>query len=597
MAGKAGSVHGQVPAKYRKLADPLKPDNARPHHLIFIADPQLIDPHTYPGRPWPLSALTYFFTDLYIYRSFAGIRKSLRPDTVFFLGDLFDGGREWSTATSKSPDEQWRSYGQKFWLKEYNRFDKIFFKQWTDEKVASRYGQPGRKIIASLPGNHDLGFGSGVQRPVRNRFNAYFGDGNRVDVIANHTIISLDSVSLSALGAEREKYEDIWRPPMEFLDDIQNITRKVVRRELMAQAGLSSLTPMRHEVLDVPNPSQPPAGSDAGGDTVDLPTVLLSHVPLYRAPDTPCGPLRERWPPSPPPKGQTEPLESDRANAIAVSRGYQYQNVLTLEISKMITERIRGLRYAFSGDDHDYCEVLHRAFPSSGSGIREITVKSISWAMGVRKPGFLLVSLWNPVDSTGTPISAGKGQVHDDATLQTRLCLLPDQLSIFMRYGTLFLVTLITLSLRAAKLAIFPARNLPSAPTSPVLPTTESRVGEKDLLQRGTRARASSASYAGLMNSSNLIDRGQLSSRSNNTRTRNLPTEEIEVHVPLIERAGYSGTLRYEEPDEWGMFRPSSRLKAKQPKGFSLFLSELLWSFGQVGAVVAPWYIWLIWTV
>src|SRR5690606_29373598 len=77
--------------------------------------------------------------------------------------------------------DMWRKkYGHDYWLEEYLRFSDIFFKPYYDEDAkdpgaASR----GRKLVASLPGNHDVGFGSMVKVPVRDRFSAYFGEPNR----------------------------------------------------------------------------------------------------------------------------------------------------------------------------------------------------------------------------------------------------------------------------------------------------------------------------------------------------------------------------------------------------------------------------------
>ena len=161
------------------------PSEADPHRLVFVADPQLVDPHTYPGRPWPLSSLTETYTDLYMTRNFRLINGQLDPDSVVFLGDLFDGGREWGTdwkergprrfkklfkrddqdtgaalnaeTTQKSqvaqeeavkkredavdskgndltvfvPGEngRWSTWGQEQWMSEYRRFSHIFFDQ------------------------------------------------------------------------------------------------------------------------------------------------------------------------------------------------------------------------------------------------------------------------------------------------------------------------------------------------------------------------------------------------------------------------------------------------------------------------------------
>lgn len=265
--------------------------------MVLVADPQLVDPHTYPGRPWPLSSLTVAFTDLYLKRSYKQIHRSLDPDTVFFLGDLFDGGREWATAANgfHSSEDQWKRYGESFWLDEYNRFGNIFFSK--DQVSGGLPVTKAKKTIASLPGNHDLGFGNGIQKPVRERFRAYFGEGDRVDVIGNHTFVSLDTVSLSAMG-QADADDSIWNGTLSFLENAKDIKAKAVQRVLDIE-GVSQSAKYSHEVtipsdVDEKHLKAQKAQLDSKHE---LPTIVLSHVPLYREPGTPCGPLREKYPP------------------------------------------------------------------------------------------------------------------------------------------------------------------------------------------------------------------------------------------------------------------------------------------------------------
>ncbi|KAK5257223.1 hypothetical protein LTR16_001254 [Cryomyces antarcticus] len=337
------------------------PSQASPHHLTLIADPQLVDPHTYPGRPWPLSTLTVAYTDQYLRRSYSLMNQKLEPDTIFFLGDLFDGGREWSTYGKefKKSDEGgrmgWKRYGDRFWLHEYERFGRVFFDHQQLDTGSRRTRQEGRKVIASLPGNHDLGFGNGIQKSVRDRFNTYFGDGNRVDVIGNHTFVSVDSVSLSAQDQPGGDAE-IWKPTVDFLEGAQAAKQKAVSRRLKEMKGLPRNRLFKHEVThphDLGRQQTEAEVEEEAAAGSGFPTILLTHVPLYRAPGTPCGPLRERSPPSAP------GLENDEPNAIAVAAGYQYQNVLTPQISQDLVDKIGSVGHVFSGDDHDYCELVH----------------------------------------------------------------------------------------------------------------------------------------------------------------------------------------------------------------------------------------------
>ncbi|KAI0473852.1 hypothetical protein GGR56DRAFT_649311 [Xylariaceae sp. FL0804] len=454
------------------------PSGATPHRLVFVADPQIIDPHSYPGRPWPINPLTMRITDNYMRRSYTQIQKALHPDTVIFLGDLFDGGREWKTAHGEFEDPDWakshrpkeeqrylsqwnRDYGESYWLKEYARFSSIFFDSWNLGGEYSGAYQRGRKLIASLPGNHDLGFGAEVKVLARHRFNTYFGETNRVDVVGNHTVVSVDTVSLSADTSSMKDQVDlsgIYEPVQEFLADVKATKRRAVQKELRFWRGEVEELVFQQKVEDLESAdySEPPT-LDPGENAPDFPTILLTHVPLHRNPGTPCGPLREHWPPMSPPKWQDGPVIPDHRNAITVAGGYQYQNVLSEEDSIKLVKSIGNVKHVFSGDDHDYCEVVHS---EPQENVREITVKSLSMAMGVPTPGFEMVSLWNPIDAQGNPLSSSTGP-----TLQTHLCLLPRQATTYMTYAVLAVLSLFLLAARAV---MVPVLNLQPFALGPV---------------------------------------------------------------------------------------------------------------------------------
>ncbi|KAH9879305.1 hypothetical protein J1614_002744 [Plenodomus biglobosus] len=580
---------------------------ANPHRLIFIADPQLIDPHTYPGRPWPLSLLTYKYTDLYLRRTYSRFQTILYPDTIFFLGDLFDGGREWSTRTTTSPEKQYRRYGDDFWINEYRRFGDIFFKHWGDAGMAPRPGQPGRKLITSLPGNHDLGFARGVQVAVRDRFNAYFGEGNRIDVIANHTFLSIDSVSLSALDQPNpEEVEALWRPTQSFLETAKVQKHRLIQRELRAQQGLPPYPGMQHSTI----PLQDFARSEiphANADKVsDFPSILLTHVPLYRPPGTPCGPLREHWPPTPPPPGHP-PLEIDDRNAISVRGGYQYQNVLSRPLSSSITEKIGDISYAFSGDDHDYCEVLHRGYASAGGGIREVTVKSVSWAMGIRRPGVVLLSLWNPVDEFGMSRGGDKGT--KTKTVQMKLCLLPDQIGTFLTYAALFGLTLILLVLRAALIARGVLK-LPDAEAEiPLLPTTwthDEREKEKEKETKRLASRQNDTTPHSSHSSTSSQRTAGLQSRTRGSTTTTpalytlplatITTANNKTNTPISQHSYTNPSLSSSSsPPPSPSSQNINRSRGRSRRGSHLFWHEVRCSLGTVVGWGGVFYLWLVW--
>ncbi|KJK80068.1 hypothetical protein H634G_04307 [Metarhizium anisopliae BRIP 53293] len=470
------------------------PKEANPHHLIFVADPQLIDPHSYPGRPWPLSPLTVLVTDNYMRRGYTALQRQLKPDSVFFLGDLFDGGREWKTrqgakfvdpkwggersATEKKWVKTWhRKYDDDYWIREYQRFSNIFFAPFNEAGGVPGPYQRGRKLVASLPGNHDLGFGAQIQVPVRDRFSAFFGETNRVDVVGNHTIVSVDTVSLSA---DTSRYKDehdlkpIYGPVHEFLDQVQATKRKAAQQELAVWHGVDRGLKLRHKVEDVNEADLSRSPMDPGEGAPDFPTILLTHVPLYREPGTPCGPHREHWPPSKSTlrkDGTVDPTARDDRNAISVSAGYQYQNVLNDEDSVKLIKKIGNVVHAFSGDDHDYCELVHS---SAQENVPEITVKSISMAMGVPTPGFVMVSLFNPIDAHGKPIPNSP-----EKTIQTHLCLLPNQYHTYMKYITFIIVSVVLLLIRAylvPALHLTPFALEPETHAAPMLPIYKDKV-------------------------------------------------------------------------------------------------------------------------
>ncbi|KIW19972.1 hypothetical protein PV08_00547 [Exophiala spinifera] len=438
------------------------PTHARPHHVLLVADPQLVDPHTYPDRPWPLSALTVAYTDRYLRRSYGYLQDKLRPDATLFLGDLFDGGREWGTVESTSPEERYKKYGTSFWMKEYMRFSDMFLRSWYKGQFASQAEPEGRRILASLPGNHDLGFAAGIQLPVKERFDAYFGPMNRIDIIGNHSFVHLDTVSLSAMdqidpetgssgagdgSAAATASSRIWTPVEEFLRNARTTRDKAIRhvcetRFNWPSSSASALQRRRLLTPSIRSAAEPSSEEDGSGQqyshpkvsSSQFPTILLSHVPLFRSGTTSCGPKRER------------------GTSIPLSAGYQYQNVLTPLISQDIVKHLTAEEIAmiYSGDDHDYCEIEHSEFTGR---IREITVKSISWAMGIRHPAVQLVSLWNPVaqDAVFPSADSAADQATPRDTVQNRLCLLPDQLGVFIRYAQVMGLTLLALAVHAVR--------------------------------------------------------------------------------------------------------------------------------------------------
>ncbi|THH03564.1 hypothetical protein EW146_g10400 [Bondarzewia mesenterica] len=77
--------------------DPAPHSHVSPKHVLIVADPQVLDAHSYPGRNPLLTALSQHIVDLNLRKSWR-VAKSTRPDAVIFLGDMMDNGRSPSSA-------------------------------------------------------------------------------------------------------------------------------------------------------------------------------------------------------------------------------------------------------------------------------------------------------------------------------------------------------------------------------------------------------------------------------------------------------------------------------------------------------------------
>ncbi|GME95420.1 unnamed protein product [[Candida] boidinii] len=345
-----------------------------PYHSVIIGDPQIIDQYSYPNKTvGSFLKISQTIVDNYLHRNHIYIKNLLNPDSILFIGDLFDGGRD-------ANNEEW--------YKEYKRFNKIFNK-FEDTK-----------IITSIPGNHDIGFGNGVNIDVLNRFKTFFGDSNDYLIMGNHSIILMDTVSLS------------------------NIENEQINKE--SNYFLNSLNNPKHNIHNYPK-------------------ILLTHVPLYRFTERQlCGPLRER-----------------NNKRFPVMKGKQYQTVLEYDLSQRILNTIKP-KIIFSGDDHDYCHIRHPlqhvndASSIKGSGesfTDEITVKSSTMTGGIKKPAIQLLSLWNPLDSNDD-MSKNKnkdyifeetgGLIVKHDTLQSRICFLPEGYHSIRIYISLLILNIIS---------------------------------------------------------------------------------------------------------------------------------------------------------
>ncbi|KAG0681947.1 hypothetical protein C6P40_000178 [Pichia californica] len=339
-----------------------------PHHSIIIGDPQIVDEFSYPTRNWIQLFLTKLFSDNYLHRNHNLYSQILNPDSIIFIGDLFDGGREWEDS---------------IWLNEYIRFNKIF--------------NPilGIKQFRQIPGNHDIGFGNGINFERYSRFKSFFGNADDVLLLGNHSIVLLDTVSMSCTDNL-----NINKLSNDFVKTFQNSN----------------------------NPYK------------NYPRIVFSHVPLYRFTELQsCNSIRE-----------------SKRN-FPVARGEQYQTVLDYDMSQNILNWIKPIMI-FSGDDHDYCHIRHpfgKNYSKDPKDYKfnkgdhpgkkytdEITVKTSSMTGGIKKPAIQLLSMWNPINKQDENwiINNKDSLTIDSETAKTHLCYLPSPFQPLIHYTIILII-------------------------------------------------------------------------------------------------------------------------------------------------------------
>ncbi|KAL5219477.1 hypothetical protein ABZP36_020161 [Zizania latifolia] len=150
------------------------------------------------------------------------------------------------------------------------------------------------------------------------------------------------------------------------------------------------------------------------------PKVLLTHIPLYRPDNTPCGQYR------------SSSVINQRVSRAAMDQGITYQNYLSKETSDLLLSLLKPV-LVLSGHDHDQCTVVH---PTPFGQVMEHTLGTISWQQGNLYPSFMLLSAGPKLSPNSTDIE------HE---VLTNLCFLPKQTHIYIWYICQFVVTILLL--------------------------------------------------------------------------------------------------------------------------------------------------------
>ncbi|BGP22523.1 hypothetical protein JCM10295v2_001408 [Rhodotorula toruloides] len=348
----------------------------KPFHVLIVTDPQLLDMRSYPDRNWLLRWLGVKVTDSYARKSWRAVTQSRGKggggvDAVVWLGDLLDSGTEMVDRKEHS------SYVHRFHLlfPLPRASTSIFSALSSSPHSRSDLIPPIPSII--LPGNHDLGLhlsSPSLARYARELFEEAFGPTWGEREWNGWTLVWVDAMAL----LEAEFWEDDggqFREMRRWLDEL-------------------------------------------GRGTVTQPRILLTHIPLYRPEGTLCGRLREH------------------SRPIHQGAGKNYQNELDEHKTRWLVERVRP-SLAYSGDDHDSCIITH-PYTSPLDGVTpvvETTVKAFSMAMGVRRPGYHLLSLYAPLPPTTSSSfdpSIDTSDLPVSYTYTQTNCTLPDQLGTYL---------------------------------------------------------------------------------------------------------------------------------------------------------------------
>lgn len=254
------------------------------------------------------------------------------------------------------------------WYESLSRFKHVF--------GMNSQGQAGDVPTFYISGNHDIGYSrvASHKLDVISRYEKAFGSRNRRFVIGSTEFVSIDAQAIDG-NPQKELASEVWK-------FVQNVS----------------------------------------SDAKSHPRVLLTHIPLYRPDQTPCGPHR------------ASSVIDQRLWRHFKDQEVMYQNYITAESSKRLLELIKPT-LVLSGHDHDQCTLTHK---SEAGSVTEHTLGTISWQQGNLYPSFMLLSVPNAIHQNSS---------DQDSMLHTQLCFLPRQLFIYIWYLSLFVLTLLALLL------------------------------------------------------------------------------------------------------------------------------------------------------
>lgn len=427
--------------------------------VLVVSDPQVVGRATYADAPWLLQQAARFFSDQYLRKAWRALRgraigalAAPAADLVVLLGDLTDRGR-WYTS-----EAAWRTLQQRW----HRLLDGTAIVRGVRTIERRRDGQVPALVV---PGNHDIGLPDAKDgRPTAQNAaaaawfrEAYAPHVDDAYTLANTTRASWNARIPIAVHGSTPTHELVLVNALELVS-MQPLDSPPFGTDGERLAAAKARAPQTAAMIDR-------LGEEARGAARRPLRVLFSHVPLARdAGEHSCDvPWHTRI------HGVRRESHRARVPGGDILQGgdaeHTYQNLVQPDVSAWVLRAVQPAA-VFSGDDHDHCETVHRAWRTQTAqhgaargfapdDVPELTVKSVSMLEGVRRPGYAWLQL----------------EVRDGApSLDYTPCLLPDQVRLWLVYVPCFFATLwyVVRRCSAARGALLPSHTeeIPMEPLS-----------------------------------------------------------------------------------------------------------------------------------
>ncbi|KAG9285263.1 hypothetical protein G9A89_002516 [Geosiphon pyriformis] len=158
--------------------------------MIIIADQRISESISYRQKGI-LQRVTEIHKNTHLRKNWRILQDRFPSDAIMILGNLMDRGSELESQE---------------WEDELHRYNLIFSPRYSNQSIPVFY----------LAGNYDIGVGKKVDRKAYLRFSNVLGPTNFVHTLGNHTIVGLDTITLSG------EDDSLKKEGLELLDQLEN---------------------------------------------------------------------------------------------------------------------------------------------------------------------------------------------------------------------------------------------------------------------------------------------------------------------------------------------------------------------------------------